>query len=183
MPKTHYQLTSFDGIRANRKWVINLVKIGDVIVNLKRIEFQFFGSLFFLVTLIPSTFADDEPWTNWGAVLKVPVEQSQAIEQVLINWGNWIKETHPLDADDKNNLEYLSITKGEPIGGHIYYVIVEVYPTNAGLMNHQRIYGETSGTEKYKDVFSKLRSVAGPYFVGGATQRYSVYKLVPSKQR
>ena len=86
-----------------------------------------------------------------------------------------------LDAADKNNLEYLSITKGEPIGGYIYYVIVEVYPTNAGLMNHQRIYGETSGTEKYKDVFSKLRSVAGPYFVSGATQRHSVFKLVPSK--
>ena len=142
----------------------------------------FFGSFIFCMFFVLTAFANDKPHTNWGAVLKVPVEQSKAIDQILINWGNWIKETHPLDAADKNNLEYLSITKGEPIGGHIYYVIVEVYPTNAGLMDHQRIYGETSGTEKYKDVFSKLRSVAGPYFVGGATQRYSVYKLVPSKQ-
>ena len=142
----------------------------------------FFGFFIFCMFFFLTAFANDKPHTNWGAVLKVPVEQSHAIDQVLINWGNWIKETHPLDAADKNNLEYLSITKGEPIGGHIYYVIVEVYPTNAGLMDHQRIYGETSGTEKYKDVFSKLRSVAGPYFVGGATQRYSVYKLVPSKQ-
>ena len=142
----------------------------------------FIGSLIFFIFFGPTVFANDKPQTNWGAVLKVPVEQSQAIDQVLINWGNWIKETHPLDAGDENNLEYLSITKGEPIGGHIYYVIVEVYPTNAGLMDHQRIYGETSGTEKYKDVFSKLRSVAGPYFVGGATQRHSVYKLIPSKQ-
>ena len=133
--------------------------------------------MFFVLT----AFANDKPHTNWGAVLKVPVEQSNAIDQILINWGNWINETHPLDASDKNNLEYLSITKGEPVGGHIYYVIVEVYTTNAGLMNHQRIYRETSGTEKYKDVFSKLRSVAGPYFIGGATQRHSVYKLVPSK--
>ena len=142
----------------------------------------FFGSFIFCMFFVLTAFANDKPHTNWGAVLKVPVEQSKAIDQILVNWGNWIKETHPLDAGDKNNLEYLSITKGEPIGGHIYYVIVEVYPTNAGLMDHQRIYGETSGTEKYKDVFSKLRSVAGPYFVGGATQRYSVYKLVPSKQ-
>ena len=142
----------------------------------------FFGSLIFCMFFVLTAFANDKPHTNWGAVLKVPVEQSKAVDQVLINWGNWIKETHPLDAGDKNNLEYLSITKGEPIGEHIYYVIVEVYPTNAGLMNHQRIYGETSGTDKYKDVFSKLRSVAGPYFLGGATQRHSVYKLVPSKQ-
>ena len=141
----------------------------------------FFGSFIFCMFFVLTAFANDKPHTNWGAVLKVPVEQSKAIDQILINWGNWIKETHPLDASDKNNLEYLSITKGEPIGGHIYYVIVEVYPTNAGLMNHQRIYGETSGTEKYKDVFSKLRSVAGPYFVSGATQRHSVFKLVPSK--
>ena len=142
----------------------------------------FFGSLIFCMFFVLTAFANDKPHTNWGAVLKVPVEQSKAIDQILVNWGNLIKETHPLDASDKNNLEYLSITKGEPIGGHIYYVIVEVYPTNAGLMNHQRIYGETSGTEKYKGVFSELRSVAGPYFVGGATQRHSVYKLVPSKQ-
>ena len=141
----------------------------------------FFGIFIFCMFFFLTAFANDKPHTNWGAVLKVPVEKSKAIDQILINWGNWIKETHPLDAGDKNNLEYLSITKGEPIGGQIYYVIVEVYPTNAGLMNHQRIYGETSGTEKYKDVFSKLRSVAGPYFVGGATQRHSVFKLVPSK--
>ena len=142
----------------------------------------FIGSLIFCMFFVLTAFANDKPHTNWGAVLKVPVEQSKAIDQILINWGNWIKETHPLDTGDKNNLEYLSITKGEPIGGHIYYVIVEVYPTNAGLMNHQRIYGETSGTEKYKEVFSKLRAVAGPYFLAGATQRHSVYKLVPSKQ-
>ncbi len=141
----------------------------------------FIASFIFCMFFVLTAFANDKPHTNWGAVLKVPVEQSKAIDQILINWGNWINETHPLDASDKNNLEYLSITKGEPVGGHIYYVIVEVYPTNAGLVNHQRIYRETSGTEKYKDVFSKLRSVAGPYFIGGATQRHSVYKLVPSK--
>ncbi len=83
---------------------------------------------------------------------------------------------------DKNNLAYLSITKGEPVGDYIYYVIVEFYPTSEGFRNHKKIYTETNGIEKYKDVFSKLRSVAGPYFFGGATQRYSVYKLVFSEQ-
>ena len=139
------------------------------------------GSYIFFIFFVLVASANENQQTNWGAVLKVPVEQSETIDQILINWGNWIKETHPLDAEDKNNLEYLSITKGEPIGGNIYYVIVEVYPTHEGLLNHQRIYNETSSTEKYKDIFSKLRSIAGPYFVSGATQRHSVYKLVPSK--
>ena len=139
------------------------------------------GSYIFFIFFVLVASANENQRTNWGAVLKVPVEQSETIDQILINWGNWIKETHPLGAEDKNNLEYLSITKGEPIGGNIYYVIVEVYPTHGGLLNHQRIYNETSSTEKYKDIFSKLRSIAGPYFVSGATQRHSVYKLVPSK--
>ena len=143
---------------------------------------SFVGSFIIFMFFVLTAFANEKLQTNWGAVLKVPVDQTEAIDEILVNWGNWIKETHPLDAQDNNNLEYLSITKGEPVGDYIYYVIVEVYPTNVGLMNHQKIYGKTSGTEKYKDVFSKLRSVAGPYFLGGATQRHTVYKLVPSKQ-
>ena len=144
---------------------------------------SFIGSLIFSIILSSALFAGDKPWTNWGAVLKVPAEETKTIDQILINWGNWIKETHPLDMKNQDSLEYLPITKGEPAGGSVYYVIVEVYPTNAGLLNHQKIYGETSGTDRYKDVFSKLRSVAGPYFIGGATQRHSVYSIVPSKDR
>ena len=63
----------------------------------------------------------------------------------------------------------------------MYYVIVEVYPTAKGLENHQRIYQQTNSLTEYEDVFAKLRSVVGPYFISGATQRKTVYNLVPSK--
>ena len=160
---------------------MNFLALGAEQVNGVDYMRYFIGSFGFFMFLALTVFGNEKLQTNWGAVLKVPIDQTKAIDQILVNWGNWIKETHPLDAKDKNNLEYLSITKGEPASGHIYYVIVEVYPTNAGLMNHQRIFRETSGTEKYKDIFTELRSVAGPYFVGGATQRHSVFKLVPSQ--
>ena len=64
--------------------------------------------------------------TNWGAVLKVPVDKEDEVDRVTKNWGNWIKETHPLGTDDENNLMNLSITKGEPSNGYIYYIITGI---------------------------------------------------------
>jgi hypothetical protein len=141
------------------------------------------ATLTFLVIVISSALhaADDKPRTNWGAVMKVPVEKMEAVDQALINWGNWIKETHPLGPEDENNLDNVSITRSEPFDGQVYYVIVEVYPTTKGLENHQRIYQQTNSLTEYEDVFAKLRSVVGPYFISGATQRKTVYNLVPSK--
>ena len=40
--------------------------------------------------------ASDIPTTNWGAVLKVPLSKVGDVEKGLIEWGNWIKETHPM---------------------------------------------------------------------------------------
>ena len=125
--------------------------------------------------------ANDLPRTNWGAVMKVPVEKIESVDEALINWGNWIKKTHPLGKEDKNNLDSLSITRSEPFDGQVYYVIVELYPTAQGLANHQQIYQQTHSLPEYEDVFAKLRSVVGPYFISGATQRKTVYNLVPSK--
>ena len=117
---------------------------------------------------------------NWAKRILFLADRTSLVDQVLKNWGNWIKETHPLDSKDENNLASLSITKGEPVDEHVYYVIVEIYPTAKGLQNHRSIYQQTSGTDKYKGVFSELRSVAGPYFISTATQRHTVYHLVPS---
>ena len=88
--------------------------------------------------------------------------------------------THPLDTKDDNNLASLSITRNEPANEHVYYVIVEIYPTSKSLQNHRSIYQQTSGTDKYKSVFYELRSVAGPYFISTATQRPTFYHLVPA---
>ena len=135
------------------------------------------------LTIVQLQASENSLRTNWGAVLKVPVDKEDEVDRVTKNWGNWIKETHPLGADDENNLMNLSITKGEPSNGYIYYIIAEIYPTNAGLKNHQKIYSETSNTDRYRSVFAELRSVAGPYFMPGATQRHTVYNLVPSDNR
>ena len=125
--------------------------------------------------------SDNSPQTNWGGVFKVPVEKIDAVDRALKNWGNWIKETHPLGPDDENNLVSLSITKSEPANGHVYYVIVEIYPTPEGLMNHTKIYNETSWTSKYSPTFSDFGSTVMPYLISGSKQRHTVYHLVPSK--
>ena len=125
--------------------------------------------------------SDNSPKTNWGGVFKVPVEKIDAVDRALKNWGNWIKETHPLGPDDENNLVSLSITKSEPANGHVYYVIVEIYPTPEGLMNHTKIYNETSWKSEYSPTFSDFGSTVMRYLISGSKQQHTVYHLVPSK--
>ena len=125
--------------------------------------------------------SDNSPKTNWGGVFKVPVEKIDAVDRALKNWGNWIKETHPLGPDDENNLVSLSITKSEPANGHVYYVIVEIYPTPEGLMNHTQIYGKTHRTDKWRSTFTDFGLEVMRYRINGSTQKHTVYHLVPSK--
>ena len=143
----------------------------------------FFISLWCLgFSAIPQVHAsDNSPQTNWGGVFKVPVEKIDAVDRAVKNWGNWIKETHPLGPDDENNLASLSITRSLPQSGYVYYVIVEIYPSPEGLKNHQRIYQETSWKSEYSPTFSDFGSTVMPYLISGSKQRHTVYHLVPSK--
>ena len=125
--------------------------------------------------------SDNPPLTNWGGVFKVPVDKIDAVDQAVKNWGNWIKETHPQGPDDENNLASLSITRSLPQAGYVYYVIVEIYPTPEGLMNHTKIYNETSWKSKYSPTFSDFGSTVMRYLISGSKQRHTVYHLVPSK--
>ena len=125
--------------------------------------------------------SDNPPLTNWGGVFKVPVDKIDAVDQAVKNWGNWIKETHPLGPDDENNLASLSITRSLPQAGYVYYVIVEIYPTPEGLKNHQIIYRETSWKSEYSSTFSDFGSTVMRYLISGSKQKHTVYHLVPSK--
>ncbi len=125
--------------------------------------------------------SDNPPLTNWGGVFKVPVDKIDAVDQAVKNWGNWIRETHPLGPDDENNLASLSITRSLPQSGYVYYVIVEIYPTPEGLKNHQKIYRETSWKSEYSPTFSDFGSTVMPYLISGSKQKHTVYHLVPSK--
>ena len=124
---------------------------------------------------------DPIPQTNWGGVFKVPVDKVDEVDQAARKWADWIKETHPLGPDDENNLASLSITRSLPQAGYVYYVIVEIYPTAAGLKNHQKIYQETSWKPEYSPTFSQFGSKVMPYLISGSKQRRTVYHLVPSR--
>ena len=123
--------------------------------------------------------SDNPPQTNWGGVFKVPVEKIDEVDRATKKWANWIKETHPLGPDDENNLASLSITRSLPQAGYVYYVIVEIYPTPEGLMNHTKIYNETSWKSEYSPTFSDFGSTVMPYLISGSKQRHTVYHLVP----
>ena len=68
-----------------------------------------------IIGLGQAGLASDIPTTNWGAVLKVPLSKVWDVEKGLVEWGNLIKETHPM-GDEALGLDSLTITKGNPIG-------------------------------------------------------------------
>ena len=58
--------------------------------------FRLLAAAVIAITVGTPCLASDIPTTNWGAVLKVPVDKVEEVDKGLIAWGNWIKETHPL---------------------------------------------------------------------------------------
>ena len=122
------------------------------------------ASAAFLITIGTACLSSDIPTTNWGAVLKVPLDKVEEVEKGLIEWGNWIKETHPM-GDEDMGLDSLTITKGDATKTHVYYVVVERYRTVEGLRNHQKLFRRDVNGD-YASMFGKL----------GFFQQYRVYK-------
>ena len=129
-----------------------------------------------IVGFCQASSASDIPTTNWGAVLKVPLGQIAEVEKGLVEWGNWVKETHPM-GDEDLGLDSLTITKGNPVGDHVYYVIVERYDTTDGLKNHQSLFRrDVSGN--YASMFSKLGFMRA-YRLSGSEQLKTLFSIVP----
>ena len=129
-----------------------------------------------MVGFCQAASASDIPTTNWGAVLKVPLAKVIEVEKGLVEWGNWIKETHPM-GDEDLGLDSLTITKGNPVGDHVYYVIVERYDTTDGLKNHQSLFRrDVSGN--YASMFSKLGFMRA-YRLSGSEQLKTLFSIVP----
>ena len=137
---------------------------------------RFFAVVATAIAIVSTCWASDIPTTNWGAVLKVPLDKVEEVDAGLIEWGNWIKETHPM-GDDDMGLDSLTITKGNQTSGHVYYVIVERYDTPAGLKNHQSLYQRDSMAD-YASTFSKL-SFMQTYRVFGSEQKKTLFSIVP----
>ena len=137
-----------------------------------------FSFLLAILISFPVYSSDDIPKTGWGAVLKVPVEEIEYVDKWLVEWGNWIKDTHPMGADEKNGLESLTITKSDEASGHVYYVIIERYHSITGLTNHTKIFQRDVGGA-YQNMFSKLYFF-NKYRVTSSEQRKTLYSLIPS---
>ena len=129
-----------------------------------------------IVGFCRSASASHIPTTNWSAVLKVPLAKVVEVEKGLVEWGNWIKKTHPM-GDEDLGLDSLTITKGNPVGDHVYYVIVERYDTTDGLKNHQSLFRrDVSGN--YASMFSKLGFMRA-YRLSGSEQLKTLFSIVP----
>ena len=137
-----------------------------------------FSFLLAILMSFPVYSSDGIPKTGWGAVLKVPVEEIEYVDKWLVEWGNWIKDTHPMGADEKNGLESLTITKSDEAFGHVYYVIIERYHSESGLKNHTKIFQRDVGGA-YQNMFSKLYFF-NKYRVTSSEQRKTLYSLIPS---
>jgi hypothetical protein len=137
-----------------------------------------FSFLLAILISVPVYSSEDIPKTGWGAVLKVPVAEIEYVDKWLVEWGNWIKNTHPMGADEKDGLESLTITKSDEASGHVYYVIIERYHSVSGLKNHTKIFQRDVGGA-YQNMFSKLYFF-NKYRVSSSEQRKTLYSLIPS---
>ena len=79
-------------------------------------------ALTFSLAISSVAFAEPIPDTGWGTVLKVPSTEVERVEKGLIEWSNWIKDTHPLDGEE-NGLENLTITKSYEFENHVIYAV------------------------------------------------------------
>ena len=130
----------------------------------------------FLITIGTACLSSDIPTTNWGAVLKVPLDKVEEVEKGLIEWGNWIKETHPM-GDEDMGLDSSTITKGDATKTHVYYVVVERYRTVEGLRNHQKLFRRDVNGD-YAGMFGKL-SFFQQYRVYKSEQLKTVFSIIP----
>ena len=137
--------------------------------------------LAFSLAIFSVTFAAEPiPDTGWGTVLKVPIAEVERVEQGLIEWSNWIKDTHPLGGEE-NGLESLTITKSYEFENHVIYVVVERYRDSAGLRNHQKTFQRDVRGE-YSKMFAKL-SFFQQYRISGSEQNKTLVSIIPSVEQ
>ena len=129
-----------------------------------------------MIAFCQAVLASDLSTTNWGAVLKVPLSKFDEVDKGLVEWGNWIKKTHPM-GDEYLGLDSLNITKGKPFGDNLYYVTLEGNRTTEGLKNHQSLFRrDVSGN--YASMFSKLGFMR-VCRVSGSEQLKTLFGIIP----
>jgi hypothetical protein len=139
--------------------------------------YRLLTALTFSLVISSVAFAEAIPDTGWGTVLKVPSAEVERVEQGLIEWSNWIKDTHPL-GEEENGLESLTITKSYEFENHVVYVVVERYRDSAGLRNHQKTF-QRDVRGPYSKMFAKL-SFFQQYRISGSEQNKTLVSIIPS---
>ena len=139
--------------------------------------YRLLTALTFSLVISSVAFAEAIPDTGWGTVLKVPSAEVERVEQGLIEWSNWIKDTHPL-GEEENGLESLTITKSYEFENHVTYVVVERYRDSAGLRNHQKTF-QRDVRGPYSKMFAKL-SFFQQYRISGSEQNKTLASIIPS---
>lgn len=139
--------------------------------------YRLLTALTFSLVISSVAFAEAIPDTGWGTVLKVPSAEVERVEQGLIEWSNWIKDTHPL-GEEENGLESLTITKSYEFENHVIYVVVERYRDSAGLRNHQKTF-QRDVRGPYSKMFAKL-SFFQQYRISGSEQNKTLVSTIPS---
>ena len=139
--------------------------------------YRLLTALTFSLVISSVAFAEAIPDTGWGTVLKVPSAEVERVEQGLIEWSNWIKDTHPL-GEEENGLESLTITKSYEFENHVVYVVVERYRDSAGLRNHQKTF-QRDVRGPYSKMFAKL-SFFQQYRISGSEQNKTLASIIPS---
>jgi hypothetical protein len=139
--------------------------------------YRLLTALTFSLVISSVAFAEAIPDTGWGTVLKVPSAEVERVEQGLIEWSNWIKDTHPL-GEEENGLESLTITKSYEFENHVIYVVVERYRDSAGLRNHQKTF-QRDVRGPYSKMFAKL-SFFQQYRISGSEQNKTLASIIPS---
>ena len=120
--------------------------------------------------------ASDIATKNWGAVLKVPLGKVVEVEKGLVEWGKWTKETN-LMGDQDLGLNSLTISKVNPVGDHVHFLIVDRYDTMDGLKNYQSSF-RRDVSRNYASMFSEL-SFMQAYRVSGSEQLKTLFSIVP----
>ena len=64
---------------------------------------RFFAAVATAITIGSTCWASDIPTTNWGAVLKVPLDKVEEVDAGLIEWGNWITVGMPGSSPDSHS--------------------------------------------------------------------------------
>ena len=117
---------------------------------------------------------------TFNFALSVPVEKTEAVEEVIATHAAWMRETHSLEADGRIHLVDYHVAKAEELNnlldpsegttGNILYSINEVYVEKDGIEQHM----EQAMQWEHLQTFAGTLMEYGKVLIGGGTVIHSM---------